>query len=71
MLACPSTPSPQTPTDASASADQEIGWRIAIGDAMGAAGLQQRVGVDRRGVTQFGPQPSHELVPGAVGAPAR
>ena len=45
MLACPSTPSPQTPTAASASADQEIGWRIALRNAMGAAWLQQGGGV--------------------------
>src|SRR5580704_14559707 len=44
-LAPPSTPRPQTPTrpDASASADQEIGGGIAIGDAVGTAWLEQRV----------------------------
>src|ERR1700722_900754 len=66
MLACPSTPSPQTPTDASASADQEIGWRITIRDAMGAARLQQRAGIGRYGVAQFGPQSGQELCSGAV-----
>ena len=34
MLARPSTPRPQTPTVASASADQEIGWRIALRDVV-------------------------------------
>src|SRR3984957_13869035 len=69
MLACPSTPSPQTPTDASASADQEIGWRITIRDVMGAARLQQRAGIGRCGVAQFGPQSGQELCSGAVLAP--
>ena len=56
MLACPSTPSPQTPTDASASADQEIGRRIAVRNAMGAPRLQEGGGVGGRVVAQLGAQ---------------
>src|SRR5580704_16037983 len=42
MLACPSTPRPQTPTLASASADQEIGWRIALRDVVRPAWREER-----------------------------
>src|SRR5580704_15514081 len=42
MLACPSTPRPQTPTLASASADQEIGWRIALRDVVRPARREER-----------------------------
>src|SRR5271169_1993325 len=66
MLACPSTPSPQTPTDASARADQEIGWRIAIRNAVGAPRLQERGGVGRGGGAQLGPQAGQERGAGAV-----
>src|ERR1700677_960663 len=66
MLACPSTPSPQTPTDASASADQEIGRRIAVRNAMGTPRLQEGGGVGGRVVAQIGAQPHHEIGAGAV-----
>src|SRR6202044_3122427 len=68
-LACPSTPSPQTPTDASASADQEIGRRIAIRDAVGAARLQESDGVSGRDVGQFGAQARQQLGAGTVFPP--
>src|ERR1700734_1781082 len=66
MLACPSTPSPQTPTDASASADQEIGWRIALRNAVGALRREEGGGVDGGGPAQLGTQPRQEVVIGAV-----
>src|ERR1700722_3537744 len=65
-LACPSTPSPQTPTDASASADQEIGRRIAIRNSMRAPRLQQGGGVGGREVPEFGGQARREFGAGAV-----
>src|SRR5580658_7455020 len=70
-LACPSTPSPQTPTDASASADQEIGRRITIRYSMGTPRLQQGGGVGGRGVPQLGAQPRHDLGVGAVRSSCR
>src|SRR5580704_9545486 len=66
MLACPSTPIPQTPTDASASADQEVGRYIAIRNAMGAPRLQEGGGVGGCGAGQLVAQPRHELGVGAV-----
>src|ERR1700735_4256432 len=64
-LACPSTPSPQTPTEASASADQEIGRRIAIRNAVGPARREQRRGVGGHGVGQSGAQTGQQLGAGA------
>src|ERR1700722_10583907 len=66
MLACPSTPSPQTPTDASASADQEIGRRIAVRNVIGAPRLEEGGGVGGRIVAQLGAQSHQELGAGAV-----
>src|ERR1700761_8574318 len=68
-LACPSTPSPQTPTEASASAAQEIGWRIAVGDAVEAMGLEEAGGVGDGGVAPLGAQPRDEVAVGPVVAP--
>src|SRR5271166_3487926 len=69
MLACPSTPSPQTPTEASASADQEIGRRITVRNAMGAPRLQEGTGVGGRIVAQLGAQSHQEIGAGAVSPP--
>src|SRR6202050_4359547 len=69
MLARPSTPSPQTPTDASASADQEIGWRIAIRDQVGAARGKDGRRIDAAGGGRLGfaAEPLQQRRAGAVG----